>query len=67
MRLAHQLAIESDLVTADMVEATEFPHLAHRYQVRAVPRTIVNETGVIEGALPEPLFVQQVLAAAARS
>lgn len=67
MRLAHQFAVESDLVTADMVEATEFPHLVQRYQVRAVPRTIVNETGVIEGGLPEPLFLQEVLAAAARS
>jgi len=64
VRLAQQLAIESDLVTADLVEVTEFPHLAQRYQVRAVPRTIVNETAVIEGALPEAQFVEAVLAAA---
>lgn len=63
MRLAQQLAIESDLVTADLVEVTEFPHLAQRYQVRAVPRTIVNETAAIEGALPEAQFVEAVIAA----
>ena len=63
MRLAQQLAIESDLITADLVEVTEFPQLAQRYQVRAVPRTIVNETGVIEGALPEVQFVEAVIAA----
>ena len=63
MRLAQQLAIESDLITADLVEVTEFPHLAQRYQVRAVPRTIVNETGVIEGAVPEAQFVEAVIAA----
>jgi len=63
VRLAQQLAIESDLVTADLVEVTEFPHLAQRYQVRAVPRTIVNETAVIEGALPEAQFVEAVIAA----
>ena len=63
MRLAQQLAIESDLVTADLVEVTEFPHLAQRYQVRAVPRTIVNETAVIEGAVPEAQFVEAVIAA----
>ena len=62
MRLAQQLAIESDLVTADLVEITEFPHLAQRYQVRAVPRTIVNETGIIEGALPEAQFVEAIIA-----
>jgi predicted DsbA family dithiol-disulfide isomerase len=64
VRLAHQFALESAQVTADAVEATEFPHLAQRYQVRAVPRTIVNETGVIEGALPEGRFLEAVLTAA---
>jgi predicted DsbA family dithiol-disulfide isomerase len=63
VRLAQQLAIESDLITADLVEVTEFPHLAQRYQVRAVPRTIVNETAVIEGAVPEAQFVEAVIAA----
>ena len=67
MRLAHQFAMESDLVTADMVEATEFPQLSMRYQVRAVPRTIVNETGAIEGGLPEQMFIDQVVAAASQS
>lgn len=63
MRLAHQFALESDSITGDAVEATEFPHLAQRYEVRAVPRTIVNETGAIEGALPETRFLEAVLAA----
>jgi len=63
VRLAHQFALESVLITADAVEATEFPHLAQRYQVRAVPRTIVNETGAIEGALAETRFLEAVLAA----
>lgn len=67
MRLAHQFALESDLITADMVEATEFPHLSQRYQVRGVPRTVVNETGFIDGGLPEVTFVQQMLAAVSRS
>jgi predicted DsbA family dithiol-disulfide isomerase len=64
VRLAQQLAVESDLVTADLVEVTEFPHLAQRYSVRAVPRTVVNETASIEGALPESEFVKAVVAAA---
>ena len=64
MRLAHQFALESDFITGDAVEATEFPHLAQRYQVRAVPRTIVNETGAIEGALREAPFLEAVLNAA---
>ena len=67
MRLAQQLAVESDLVTADLVEVTEFPHLAQRYQVRTVPRTVVNVTASIEGALPESEFVRAVVAAARQS
>ena len=57
--LAHQLAIESDLITADMVEATEFPHLSNKYQVMGVPRTVINETIHIEGAVPEPMLMQE--------
>jgi len=63
VRLAHKMAIESDLVRADTVEAIEFPHLAIKYQVRGVPRTVVNETVHIEGAMPEIAFVQQILKA----
>jgi predicted DsbA family dithiol-disulfide isomerase len=67
VRLAQQFAVESDLITADAVEATEFPHLAQRYQVRGVPRTMVNEGGSIEGALPEAKFVEAVVSAACKS
>ena len=67
MRLAQQLALASDLITADLVEVTEFPHLAQRHHVRAVPRTVVNETASIEGALPESEFVAAVVAAARKS
>jgi len=63
-RLAHQLALESDLVTADMIEATEYPDLVVRYDIQGVPKTIVNDAHAIEGALPEPYFVEQILQAA---
>lgn len=57
--LAHKLAFESELVTADMVDASGFPELADRYQVYGVPRTIVNETLRIDGAMPEGALVEQ--------
>lgn len=60
--LAHKLAMASELVTADMVEATEFPHLANKYHVHGVPRTVVNETIHIEGAVPEAALMSQVMA-----
>jgi predicted DsbA family dithiol-disulfide isomerase len=59
--------MESDLIRADMVEATEFPHLAQRYGVRGVPRTVVNEDVFIDGALPEEAYLSRVLEATLRS
>ena len=63
VQLAHRMAIESDQVRADMVEASEFPHLVHKYNIFAVPKTVVNDEVSFEGALPEPLFLEQVLKA----
>ena len=61
MRLAYQFAMESDLVRADGIEATEFPDLAERFRVFAVPRTIINEGAYVEGSLPEGFFLDAIL------
>lgn len=58
--LAHQMAIASPMVRADMVEAMEFPHLAMKYHVMGVPRTVINETVHIEGAAPESIVVAKL-------
>lgn len=63
MRLAQQMAVENQLITGDMVEATEFPHLVQKYHVMGVPRTVVNETVSFEGAVSEAEFLSQVLKA----
>lgn len=63
MRLAHKLAIESDLIRADMVEAIEFPHLANKYFVQGVPRTVINDKIHQEGAVPEPLLLAKLMEA----
>ncbi|MCD6291749.1 MAG: thioredoxin family protein [Anaerolineae bacterium] len=63
VRLAHQLALESDYIVADMVEAIEFPTLSDKYQVMGVPRIIFNEEYHIEGAAPEPMMVDRLLQA----
>jgi len=63
-RLAHQLAIERPLVTADVIEVSEFPDIAQRYQVFGVPKTIMNERVSLEGAVPEPEFLERMQEAA---
>lgn len=63
VHLAHQFAMESDHIVADMVEATEFPELSQRYGVMGVPRTIANDQTAAEGALPEAHFLDHILMA----
>ena len=55
------MAIESSFIRATCVEATEFPDLARRYRVTGVPKTVVNDSIEILGAVPEPMFVRAVL------
>jgi alkyl hydroperoxide reductase subunit AhpF len=63
VRLAHQFALESVHIKADMLEATEFPHLSDRFSVMGVPKTVINGQAFIEGALPEDQFLAEILKA----
>ncbi|MBN1135102.1 MAG: thioredoxin family protein [Anaerolineae bacterium] len=66
VHLAHMFALETKgLVQADMVEAIEFPHLANKYQVYGVPRTVINDKIHQEGAVPEPILLAKLLQALA--
>lgn len=62
--LAHQLAMESPLVEAEMIEATEFPELSNRYGVSGVPQTTINYgAGTVIGAVPEDHLLSEVFKA----
>jgi predicted DsbA family dithiol-disulfide isomerase len=58
------MAVESERVTAHVVEAQEFLDLAARYRVRGVPKTVINDRVELVGAQPEARFVDQVIQAA---
>jgi hypothetical protein len=45
-------------------EVSEFPHLGQKHLVMGVPKIVINERTMIEGALPEARFIQEVLNAA---
>jgi glutaredoxin-like protein len=66
VRMAHKLAMASDRVVGDMIEANEFPELSQRYNVMAVPKIVINETTSFEGAVPEAAFLEKVLEAVAK-
>lgn len=68
VRLAHQFALESPHIRADMIEATEFSELANQFNVYGVPKTVINQGAQeIEGAVPEEMFLEAALAAAAET
>jgi len=59
--VAHKLAIESDMVKADVIESSEFPDLAMKYNVVGVPKIVINEKIEFVGAFSEDLFAEHVL------
>ena len=61
MRLAYQFALENNNIRSDAIEATEFPELTGRYRVHAVPKTVINGSFSIDGALPEERFLDEIL------
>ena len=58
--LAQRMALYSPRVKADMIEISEFPHLAQKYAVQGVPRTVINEEHFLEGAAPEKMMLQKL-------
>jgi len=59
--LAHQMAIESKMITGEMVEAMEFPELSEQFNVSGVPHTIINlGAGELIGAAPELLLMEEI-------
>ena len=54
------MAMESEQVTADVIESNEFPQYSARYAVQAVPKTVLNDRYEFLGAVPESRFLQEV-------
>lgn len=59
VRVAHQFAFANENIVADMVELTEFPYFAQRFNVTGVPKTLVNGGYSFVGAIPaDALFME---------
>jgi len=60
--LAYRCALASSQVTARGIEASEFPTLADRHGVHAVPAVVVDDETGWSGNVPERMFVDRLLA-----
>lgn len=59
-RLAHQLAVESEHVVADVLEVETVPELRERYRVTGVPKTIVNDRVELLGSQSESTLLDAI-------
>ena len=64
MLLAYKTAFASPKIRAAAIESTEFPALADSMDVWAVPRIVVNGVPQWDGAVPEQVFLDRLLAPA---
>jgi alkyl hydroperoxide reductase subunit AhpF len=59
--LAHRMAVESPLIRAACIEASEFIDLSREYRVTGVPKTVTSGGTEILGAVAEADFVRMVV------
>lgn len=55
------MALASPQIIADMVDAGEFPELSNKYRVYGVPKSMVNGTLEVTGAVPEAQLLKLVM------
>ena len=58
------MAVECERITADVIEANEFPELSAAFQVSGVPKIVINDRIELLGSQRETRFLQAVLEAA---
>ncbi len=62
------MAIESPLVSSEVIEAMEFPELSDRFRVSGVPQTTINDgAGTAVGSVSEDQLVAEILRTAGRA
>jgi hypothetical protein len=62
-RLAYGMAIAADKVSAEVIDAEEFPSVARDFNVAPVPKTLLNYQTEFLGAAPEAYVLEKVLTA----
>ncbi|MFA6317713.1 MAG: thioredoxin family protein [Elusimicrobiota bacterium] len=59
-RTAQRFAVEYPLISAEIIDAAEFPALAAQYEVDQVPKVVINDRVMFVGAAPEDVFARAV-------
>lgn len=59
--MAHGMAIASEKISAEVIDADEFRDLAAQFNVPPVPKTIINGRTEFLGAAPETFVLEKIL------
>jgi glutaredoxin-like protein len=60
-KMGLRLAVASDYVSVDIIDAIGFLEISEKYGVRGIPMTVVNEEKSFYGALDEDRYVNNIL------
>jgi alkyl hydroperoxide reductase subunit AhpF len=60
-RTAFRFAQQSNKIKTDVIEINEFPDLQQRYDIRATPTIVIDESLVLTGAMDEATLVDCLL------
>jgi glutaredoxin-like protein len=63
-RIVCQIGMVQPMVRPEVIEVAEFPELAERYAVKAVPLTVIADRKSIPGMVPEETLVEEIVKAA---
>jgi alkyl hydroperoxide reductase subunit AhpF len=63
-RIVCQMAMVNPMIRSEVIEVSEFPELAERYDVKAVPLTVIADRVSIPGMVPEQTLVEAIVKAA---
>lgn len=59
-KIAHDIALASQNVTADIIDALLFPELVRKYNVKEIPTTIINGKKKVPGVVMLPKLVKML-------
>jgi alkyl hydroperoxide reductase subunit AhpF len=57
------LALESKLISADIIVASDFPDLIKKYDIKTLPKTIFGENLHMDGHVTESVFLEMIFKA----
>lgn len=59
--VAWQFAVESDMVTVDVIDIGEFPEVKSEYRILATPKLVVENKGSITGARADEFSILDII------